>query len=480
MSGCVKNGAKIAVIGGGIAGSTIALHLGALGLDITLYEKNATLISGPPMCHLHAGGNLYREISDAQCVTLLKESIDLVKLYPFAIDKRPTLIATPLHDDQDPTSLFRRLEMLKDEYKRLVQADASNKVLGEVDAYYKIYSKAQLMALQTKEIPKVPHTLDDWLIAPSKVMDLEKLKFPLIMVQEYGINVFRLGGGITLALERCQNSVLKLQHKVKSISKCESDFEVSTQSADGLKCERFDYIINAAGFRTGEIDDMLSYRRKRYVEFKAAYISQWSKIDSSAFAEIIFHGKRGTPQGMAQFTPYADGYFQLHGMSEEVTLFEDGLVQSSRVSAYPKLHQRYLEKIDYNWSKASAANRTKAAIFHVAQYIPSFKSATIASKPLYGAQQIPGDDATLRAANVTFEEDNYARCEIVKASSALSMADAISEDMIQKSILQAKCRGFRATEVLTYLNEDAIAKAAESLCIKREYPTSLSKRLNAF
>ena len=480
MSGCVKNGAKVAVIGGGIAGSTIALHLGAMGLEVTLYEKKSTLISGPPMCHLHAGGNLYREISDEQCITLLKESIDLIKLYPFAIDRRPTLIATPIHDEDEPQNLFRRLELLKNEYKALINTNASNQVLGEVEAYYKTYSKEQILALKNRAIPQKPQTLDDWLIAPSKVMDLQSLKFPLIMVQEYGINVFRLGAGITLALTRCQNSVLKLQHTLKSIHKDDKGFNLTTQSASGVKCERFDYIINAAGFRTGEIDDMLGYRRKRYVEFKAAYIASWSNVDSRAFAEIIFHGKRGTPQGMAQFTPYADGYFQLHGMSDEVTLFKDGLVQSSTCSAYPKLHQRYLEKIDYSWSKESATSRTKAAIYHVAQFIPTFKNATVASKPLYGAQQIPGDDATLRAANVTFEAKNYARCEIVKASSALSMADAICEDMIKKSILHPNCRGFRATKVLEYLSEDAIAKEAKTLCKKREYPTSLSKRINAF
>ncbi|MDQ7083616.1 MAG: FAD-dependent oxidoreductase [Sulfurovum sp.] len=68
--------AKIAIIGGGVAGASASLYLGQLGLDVTLLEKESSLISGPPFCHLHAGGNLYREISDAQCITLLKQSID--------------------------------------------------------------------------------------------------------------------------------------------------------------------------------------------------------------------------------------------------------------------------------------------------------------------------------------------------------------------------------------------------------------------
>ena len=80
--------AKIAVIGGGVAGSTIALRFAELGLDTTLIEKGPSLVNGPPMCHLHAGGNLYREISDQQCLILLKQSIDTVKVYLFLYKRK--------------------------------------------------------------------------------------------------------------------------------------------------------------------------------------------------------------------------------------------------------------------------------------------------------------------------------------------------------------------------------------------------------
>ena len=39
MSKSVNNTTKIAIIGGGIAGSSVALQLGRLGLDVTLFEK---------------------------------------------------------------------------------------------------------------------------------------------------------------------------------------------------------------------------------------------------------------------------------------------------------------------------------------------------------------------------------------------------------------------------------------------------------
>jgi flavin-dependent dehydrogenase len=76
---------RIAIIGGGITGSN-------LGIDVTLFKKN-DLVSGPPICHLHAGGNLYREITLKEKIALLKKSIDFIRLFPEAVDYRPTIIA---------------------------------------------------------------------------------------------------------------------------------------------------------------------------------------------------------------------------------------------------------------------------------------------------------------------------------------------------------------------------------------------------
>ena len=52
--------------------------------------------------------------------------------------------------------------------------------------------------------------------------------------------------------------------------------------------------------------------------------------------------------------------------------------------------------------------RTYNAIKHVEQFIPTFTQATVGSKPLFGAQQIPGYDPTLRVAEVSFPLPEYA------------------------------------------------------------------------
>ena len=177
-----KKHQKIAIIGGGIAGSSIALYLSELGLDVTLFEKKETLVDGPPICHLHTGGNLYREISDTQCLTLLKESIELAQLYPCAVDFRPTVIAVPIDDKGEVQDLYPRLEKLKKEYEFLIQKDIKNRVLGSPENYYKFFTREELEVLQSKEILEKPVSFDEWMIPVVKNIDLSKVKFPLIIV----------------------------------------------------------------------------------------------------------------------------------------------------------------------------------------------------------------------------------------------------------------------------------------------------------
>jgi len=480
MSKVLVDKAKIAVIGGGIAGSTIALYLSELGLEVSLFEQGPSLVNGPPICHLHAGGNLYREISDEQCLTLLRESIDLVRFYPDAVDYRPTVIAVPKEDSGRPEDLYARLEKLKSEYSSLIKQDRANQVLGDSSEYFKVYTQEAIELLREKDALDFPSTMDEWMIPVAKNVDLQKIQFPLLMVQEYGLNLFRLASSVSLSLEEKENCQLLLNHKVTDIreeSKSKK-WQINYTYNEEDKEQSFDFLINAAGFRTGNIDDMLGFKKDRLVEFKAAYVSQWDNCHD-IWPEVVFYGERGTPNGMAQFTPYPDGHFQLHGMTKSITLFEEGLVKSSKQSAQPQLSRNFLDKIDRHWSLDDATVRTKLAIEHVAQFIPSFKNAKVVSKPLFGAQQIPGSDASLRTADVSFEGDYYARCEIVKASSVLSMADMITQQLITLGLVDKDLYGTRDFSTLKDLDEDDINSYARTLCMARDYPLSLTQRVTA-
>ena len=475
-----NNKAKIAIVGGGVAGASAALYFGQLGLEVTLFEKESSLVSGPPFCHLHAGGNLYPDISDEQCLTLLKQSIDFLRFYPFIVDYRPTVIALPLTCGATPTDLLPRLELLKGRYEALIHKDMENKVLGESSEYYRCYEKEEIEALKLKESVEVPSTSDEWMITVAKNIDLSKVQFPLIMVQEYGLNLFRLASGTMLALQELSSVKLKTSTIVSNIQETVKEqtytWNVTYITNDETNTESFDYLINAAGFRTGKIDDMLGVECECMVEFKAAYVSKWEESEGTLFPEIIFHGKRGTPEGMGQFTPYPHGYFQLHGMTTDITLYDDGLVANTALSCQPKLGQDFIAKIEKSWTNEEIRQRTQSAIDHLAKFIPHFSEASVASKPLFGAQQIPGDDPTLRVAEVSFPTERYARCEIVKVSSVMDMIDAITKELIELGYVEQSMQGKRDFRYLNSLHELEVSMLAEMLCAERQYPPELAHR----
>lgn len=466
---------NVAIVGGGIAGASIALYLSELGINVSLLEKGDGLVNGPPICHLHAGGNFYREISEQQCLTLLAQSVDLLRLYPFAADYRPTVLAVPKHDNGTVEELIPRLHQLQAEYQRLIDHDPANKVLGESQDYFRLFEREQLEALALQEPSQNPQSLDQWMIPVAKYVDLDKLKFPLILVQEFGLNTFRLGAACTLSLQKNPHCQLLSNCAVTNIIASETgqSWLIDYQQEGVNKQAEFDYLINAAGFRSGKIDDMLGFKRQRMVEFKAAYVARW--LDSDClWPEVVFHGKRGTPNGMAQFTPYPDSYFQLHGMTDDITLFEQGLATSSEQSAQPKLAEKFIDKIDNQWSEQEMVTRTDRSIQLLASYIPSFKSAQIGAKPLFGAQQIPGGDPTLRAADVSFVDKRYARCETVKGSSVLTCADEIVKQMASCHLIDPSIKPTRFFPVTQGITEQEINKQAEKLATQRDYPLALA------
>ena len=465
---------SIGIIGAGVAGTSAALYFGQLGLNITLFEKESSLISGPPFCHLHAGGNLYREISDAQCITLLRQSIDFLRFYPYIVDYRPTVIALPTTDKSTPQALLPRLELLTSEYETLIHQDPNNEVLGKSNHYYRIFEKEEVLALKEKAIVTNPQSCEEWMIPVAQNIALDKVQFPLIMVQEYGLNLFRLAAGTALSIESMQNVALHTNSIVHNVQQEHENknWIVSYVKDDISYQAHFDYLINAAGFRTGKIDDFIAAPCEAMVEFKAAYVSRWDEHNDIQFPEIIFHGERGTPQGMGQFTPYPNGYFQLHAMTHDITLYKDGLVSNSTLSCQPKLGQDFINKIEKEWKDEETNKRTHSAIQHLSQYIPSFATAKVGSKPLFGAQQIPGVDPTLRVAEVSFPKEHYARCEIVKVSSVLDMCEAIYVDFLKHGLVDKE----KEEVIVEKVEEEIIDILAKKIALSRNYPASLAKR----
>ncbi|CBY09603.1 unnamed protein product [Oikopleura dioica] len=472
-----SNEKHIGIIGGGVGGTTAAIRLAEKGFKVSLFEKSSSLVNGPPFCHLHAGGNMYREISEDQCVQLLHECIRTVRMYKHVLNHRPTCIAIPKRDPGEPSTILKRLEMLQTLYNKLVNVDQENMVLGDPSDYFKVFSKHDCETLRNEEIPLEPANLSDWLIPVVKNVDLEALKFPLVMVNELGWSIPRQAASATLALSRLQSARVFVSTTVDDVIAHEDG---TYTISHGDEETHVDYLINACGYKTGSIDDFCKIKTERLVEFKAAYLCQWDQ--PGLWPEIVFHGPRGTPIGMAQYTPYADGLIQIHGMTEKVTLFKNGLVKSTENSSQPKLEDKLEKRINSGWSKADVHSRTQKSIEHMRTFIPNFDATPVDSQPLFGAQQIPGKNATLRAASVSFENSTYARIEIVKASSAISAADAIVDHVNEAfaAKTEQECRPIEELCPVTGgLSENEILEKALDICEIRSLPASLAKFYNS-
>ena len=465
---------NVGIIGGGVSGVVVALQLAELGIDNLLLEQKGNVVNGPPFCHLHAGGNLYPDISDEQCRILMKESIKMARLFPQSIDERPTLITVPKTEKYQVDHIEDRLDMLVEHYKKLIDEDSSNDVLGAPEKYYKTYSEKDLDALAKLPTVKRPASPDDWMTNAAKLIDYSLLKMPVLLVQEYGWNLFRLGAQAQLALERADKCTLQLNTKVEQIIDVRNqglgyNWEIHTND----ETYRVNYLVNASGFRTGKFDESLELDVHCLIEFKAAYVSKWQPI-AGLIPELIFHGERGTPHGMAQLTPYRDDYYQIHGMTEQITLFKSGLVESIN-GAQPEFDEDINRKLDYGWNKDEIKTRTEASIDYIAQFVPSFKTATLGGPPMYGAQQIPGSDVNLRVGEVSFPTQFYARSEIIKASSALTVANQIIDKMQQEKVVSSLLEKINNNSFLDSVSKDEIDKLASNFADVRGYPKALSR-----
>ncbi|MRT93651.1 FAD-dependent oxidoreductase [Ancylomarina sp. 16SWW S1-10-2] len=468
---------NIGIIGGGVSGAVVALQSAKYGIDTVLFEQEKSLVNGPPFCHLHAGGNLYPDISDEQCRILMKQSIDMARLFPQSIDERPTFISIPKTEKYEVEKITSRLEMLVAYYTELINEDPNNEILGSPKDYYKIYAKKDLIALAEKPSVKRPNSADEWMSNTIKLIDHEKLKSPVILVQEYGWNLFRLGAQAQLALTKTEKCNLKLNTSVTNIKDVrDQNLDYNWEIVTGDIVYKVNYLVNSCGFKTGKIDESLHLNAKRLIEFKAAYVSKWQAIPG-LIPELIFHGERGTPNGMAQLTPYFGDYYQLHGMTKDITLFENGLVHSNENEVQPEFNEDINQKIHRVWEDDEINTRTKNAIDFVAKFVPSFKSATVGGPPMYGAQQIPGDDPSLRVGEVSFPSKSYARSVIVKASSALTVANKIINKIQEENIIPTIHAQSNQNILLDRISNDEIDEKASELAIQRGYPEALSRLL---
>ena len=94
---------------------------------------------------------------------------------------------------------------------------------------------------------------------------------------------------------------------------------------------------------------------------------------------------------------------------------------------------------------------------------------------MFGAQQIPGDDVNLRVGEVSFPTQLYARSEIIKASSALTVANQIIDKMLEEKVISSIPERAFGNSILDSVSKDEIDKLASDFAEVRGYPKALSR-----
>ena len=150
-------------------------------------------------------------------------------------------------------------------------------------------------------------------------------------------------------------------------------------------------------------------------------------------------------------------------------------MKSKESGAQPEFSEDIEKMIKHGWQEDEIKKRTDNAINYVAKFVPSFETATVGGPPLYGAQQIPGSDISLRVGEVSFPTRFYARSEIVKASSALTVANHIIDRMIEEQIIKSIPDRANHNSILDSIPKEDIEKLAAELAELRGYPKALSR-----
>ena len=152
---------------------------------------------------------------------------------------------------------------------------------------------------------------------------------------------------------------------------------------------------------------------------------------------LFFHGERGAQWHGTVLTLIPDRYFfQLHGMTENITLFNDGLTKATQESSQPPINPQYLNYIENGW-EPNALKGTQNAIDYVSEFVPSFRTAQTGDNALYGGQQVP--------VMISPCASRICRClpncvnavaENVKANSTLDVADKVMDALVDANLIE--------------------------------------------
>jgi len=392
---------NILIIGGGISGCLTALELSNnKNYTIHLYEKNTTLLTGPPYCHLHAGGFLYPDMNIHDCQELLYDSILFASKFPNYLFKRPTIIAYNISSNYSTDTLLYKAQILQYIYYIHKQY-----IFGPPHSYYATYTKNDIIF--AKKYGKFQNTInlyhDKYALQFIQLLDdINSIKYPIISVCEYGIDQDKLKHNIINTIESTSNIKVFYNQTITHNS----------------YTQQYDKIINASGWQSYlQNNNNIS----QSFELKSSWMISLTKTNLSnpnIFPEICIIGERSTNNGMIQISPIPSNTniltFQIHCMTYDSTLFKNGLLTYNDTLTnytFPSIHSDII------------STRTNNSIKHISKFFPIFKHSKSLNIALYGIQRIY-NNINKRTSFCIFT-DNYIEIFLLKGISSVKIAQSI-------------------------------------------------------
>lgn len=360
---------KIIVIGGGIAGCSLALKLANAGHIVTLLEIKEELLNGSSdntPCRLGMGFHYAADKRTA--IKYLHSTLAFVKEHGSKyIVGHSESIEHPLrrgryfivNDSIFPhEKVLSTFEAIKAEYSNLVEADPSNAVFGDPEKFYNILTLNKYSNLVNTDVVTVG------IETAEQILDWQKFKVDFIH-----------------QIRNHKNITVKTSTAVKLIKDSTSDgFVVTAKQGSQIVEEKADFVINAAwqnaealGYQSGYKPTECTKRLKVIIEVKLPKVLINANPMFFCFGPHCAFNNIGNGKGFISYEPVTN-------------------IAKTNDIFFPKELQKYL---DGDVSVEKKNDLASKIIAGTAKYIPSMAEAEFTGTIKFGIVKTYGNEASI-------------------------------------------------------------------------------------
>jgi hypothetical protein len=316
----------ICVVGGGIAGTVAALALARLGLFVDIFERNEAFFmeSSKIPVHLYTGVQYFAELDKAAIRSLFLDAIAFARLFPFGIKShRPTVLAIAKEDIRTPSDLEALCRFVQTLYRQACDQDRRNEVFGKPSSFYTTYTYEKIVEVRHSEDRN-----EHWIKAFANNTNLELLQFPIIVINEWGIDMTSIARHIVWQLEKEPRITCHLAANVQKVERTKEGI-LLTASQKGV-ARHFEYraVVDASGMSLGRFEAQLGISTHRCIDVKMAGL--FAATSGKSLPEIYILGGKGnsfTESFMTHVSPVVSGtksFVVVNVTTSDCTYISDG------------------------------------------------------------------------------------------------------------------------------------------------------------